>query len=134
MIVTIAVPAAHVADANDLAMALGFSTADQMTYGDPSWQDAAGNLYSAASLVGSDRFVQAATSTLQRPAWDAEQYISMAAANRAQDLVVLRLADGGTDAPQATPNAITAIGGMKGRDALAAMGLTHVATGGAITS
>jgi hypothetical protein len=128
MILTIAVPAAHVADANDLAMAVGFSTADEQTYGDPSWQDAAGNLYSAASLGGSDRFVQAATSTLQRPAWDAEQYISMAAANRAQDLVGTPWRYGSdTDAPQANPNAITAIGGMVGLDALAAMGLTRVA-------
>jgi hypothetical protein len=110
-------------------MALGFSTADELTYGSPSWQDAAGNLYSAASLVGSDRFVQAATSTLQRPAWDAEQYISMAAANRAQDLVVLWAVDGSTDAPQANPNAITAIAGMNGLDALAGMGLTRMAQG-----
>tara|TARA_R110000796_G_scaffold245101_1_gene368949 strand:- start:42 stop:437 length:396 start_codon:yes stop_codon:yes gene_type:complete len=126
MIITIAVPAAHVADASDLAMALGFSTADEQTYGNPSWQDTAGNLYSAASLVASDGFVSTATSTLQRPEWDAEQYISMAAANRAQDLVVLWVADGDTDAPQANPNAITAISGMVGLDALAAMGLTRV--------
>jgi hypothetical protein len=127
MIITIAVPAAHVADANDLAMALGFSTADEQTYGNPSWQDAAGNLYSAASLVASDGFVSTATSTLQRPEWDTEQYISMAAANRAQALVVVWVADGDTDVPQANPNAITAIGGMVGLDALAAMGLTRVA-------
>jgi hypothetical protein len=129
MIITIAVPAAHVADANDLAMALGFSTADEQTYAEPEWQDAAGNLYSAASLAGSDRFVQAATSTLQRPAWDAGQYISMAAANRAQDLVALWAVDGETTAPQANPNAITAIAGMSGLDALAAMGLTRMAQG-----
>jgi hypothetical protein len=127
MITTIAVPAAHVADSNELAMALGFSTADEQTYGNPSWQDTAGNLYSAASLVASDGFVTAATSTLQRPEWDAEQYISMAAANRAQALVALWVADGDTDAPQASPDAITAIGGMVGLDALAAMGLTRVA-------
>jgi hypothetical protein len=64
---------------------------------------------------------------LQRPAWDTENYISMAAANRAQALVVLWVADDDTDAPQANPNAITAIGGMKGLDALATMGLTRVA-------
>ena len=126
MILTIAVPAAHVADANDLAMALGFSTADEQTYGNPSWQDTAGNLYSAASLGASDGFVTTATSTMQRPEWDTEQYISMAAANRAQDLVVVWAADGDTDAPQANPNAITAIGGMNGLDALAAMGLTRM--------
>jgi hypothetical protein len=127
MILTIAVPSAHVADTNDLAMTLGFSTADEQTYGEPSWQDAAGNLYSAASLVVSEGFVVTATSTLQRPAWDTENYISMAAANRAQALVVLWVADDDTDAPQANPNAITAIGGMKGLDALATMGLTRVA-------
>ena len=126
MILTIAVPAAHVADANNYAMALGFSTADERTYGEPSWQDAAGNLYASASLVVSDGFVTTATSTLQRPVWDAEQYISMAAANRAQALIFLWLADGSTDAPQATPNAITVFKGMKGLDALAAMGLTRV--------
>jgi hypothetical protein len=126
MIITIAVPAAHVADANDLAMALGFSTADELTYGEPSWQDTAGNLYSAASLVVSDGFVTAATSTLQRPEWDAEQYISMAAANRAQDLVVMWLSGSEEELPQASPDAITAIGGMVGLDALAAMGLTRV--------
>jgi hypothetical protein len=127
MILTIAVPEAHVADANHLAMTLGFSTADERTYGDPSWQDTAGNLYSAASLGASDGVVSAATSTLQRPAWDAERYISMAAANRAQDLVVLWVAGGDTDAPQANPNDITAILDMNGLDALAAMGLTRVA-------
>ena len=126
MILTIAVPAAHVADANNYAMALGYSTADELTYGAPSWQDAAGNLYSSASLVVSDGFVTAATSTLQRPAWDAEQYISMAAANRAQALIVLWMFGSSTDTPQVNPNAIAAIGGMKGLDALAAMGLTRV--------
>jgi hypothetical protein len=126
MIITIAVPAAHVADANDLAMALGFSTADEQTYAEPEWQDAAGNLYSAVSLGASDGFVTTATSTLQRPVWDAEQYISMAAANRAQDLVSLWIADGETTAPQANIGSITAISGMKGLDALAAMGLTRM--------
>ena len=127
MIITIAVPAAHVADANNYAMALGYSTADEQTYAEPSWQDASGNLYSAASLVTSNGFVSTATSTLQRPAWDTEQYISMAAANRAQALVVVWLAGGDTDAPQANPNDITAFKGMNGLDALAAMGLTRVA-------
>jgi hypothetical protein len=107
-------------------MAVGLSTADQRTYGDPSWQDTAGNLYSAASLAASDGFVTTATSTLQRPEWDTEQYVSMAAANRAQALVVLWVESGDTDAPQANPNDITAIGGIDGLDALAAMGLTRV--------
>ena len=127
MILTIAVPAAHVADANNLAMVLGFSPADKFTYGNPLWQDLAENLYSAASLVTSDSFVLTAASTLRRPAWDTEQHISMAAANRAQALVIVWVADGDADAPQANPNAITAIGGTNGLDALAAMGLTRVA-------
>lgn len=36
MIITIAVPAAHVSDANDLAMVLGYGPPDEQTYGEPA--------------------------------------------------------------------------------------------------
>jgi hypothetical protein len=127
MILTIPVPAAHVADANHYAMAVGLSTADQMTYGTPSWQDAAGNLYSAASLGVSVGFVNLATSPLHSPAWDTEGVVDLVAAGRAQALIVLWMFGNSTDAPQANPNETTAILDMKGLDALAAMGLTRVA-------
>jgi hypothetical protein len=128
MILTISVPSAHVADANQFAMALGYSAADGQTYGDPTWRDTASNLYSAASLTVSGGFVQAATTALQRPAWDADKVVDLAAASRAQALVVLWLNGSETTAPQANTNSITAIGGMSGLDALTAMGLTRVQT------
>jgi hypothetical protein len=126
MILTIAVPAAHVADANHFAMAIGYSASDGQTYGAPTWQDTAGNLYSAASLTVSGGFVQAATTGLQRPAWDADEVVDLVAASRARALVVLWLDGGDTTAPQASTNNIIAIGGMSGLDALTAMGLARV--------
>jgi hypothetical protein len=126
MILTIAVPAAHVADANHFAMAIGYSAGDGQTYSASTWQDTAGNLYSAASLTVSGGFVQAATTALQQPAWDTEEVVDIAAASRAQALVVLWLDGGDTTAPQANTNSITAIGGMSGLDALTAMGLARV--------
>jgi hypothetical protein len=107
-------------------MAIGYSIADGQTYSEPSWQDIAGNLYSAASLTVSDGLVQAATTALQRPAWDADEVVDIAAASRAQALVVLWLDGGDTTAPQANTNSIAAIGGMSGLDALTAMGLARV--------
>jgi hypothetical protein len=127
MILTISVPETHLANANYFAMALGYSIADGQTYGAPTWQDTAGNLYSAASLTVSGEFVQAATTALQRPAWDADEVVDLVAASRAQALVVLWL-DGETTAPQASTNSITAIGGMSGLDALTAVGLAKVPT------
>jgi hypothetical protein len=126
MILTISVPAAHVADANHFAMAIGYSAGDGQTYGTPAWQDTAGNLYSAASLTVSGGFVQEATTALQRPAWDIDKAVDLAAAGRAQALVGLWLDGSDTTAPQASANSITAIGGMSGLGALAAMGLAKV--------
>jgi hypothetical protein len=126
MILTIAVPAAHVEDTNHFAMAIGYSVADGQTYGAPTWQDTAGNLYSAASLTVFGGFVQAATTSLQRPVWDTEEVVDLMAASRAQALVVLWLNNSDTTAPQANTNTITAIGGMSGLDALTAMGLARV--------
>ena len=124
MILTIAVPAEHVADANNLAMALGFSTADGLTYDNPSWQDIAGNLYYAASFGVKPTFLNTATSTLQRPAWDTNLVVDMVAVGRAQALVAVWTYGDSATAPQADPNVITAILGMDGLDALAAMNLT----------
>jgi hypothetical protein len=124
MILTIAVPAAHVADANQLAMALGFSTAEELTYGEPTWQGSADNLYSAASFGVEPTFINTATSTLQRPAWDIGAVVDMVAVARAQTLILAWTYGDSATAPQADPNAITAILGMDGLDALEIMGLT----------
>ena len=48
---TIATPDAHVPDANQIALALGESSADDQTFTNASYQDADGNLYAVCSTV-----------------------------------------------------------------------------------
>ena len=120
MRITIACPQAHIADANHLAMALGYSNADDQTYGGPTWQDANGNLYAVASLDVSPLFVHAAGSPLQRPEWDADSVVDMVAAGRAQARIVIwGITDGEAD-PVATTDVILA---MFHPDPLAALAL-----------
>ena len=127
MRLTIATPAAHVDIANHYAMALGYSAADGETYRNPSWQDADGNLYAVASLPIGVNFISAATTALHRPAWDGEGIIDMTKAAKAQARVVLWVPnEENTLPPKATTNRITAILGMEGADAMAAMGLTAI--------
>ena len=127
MRLTIATPAAHVDIANHYAMALGYSEADRLTYRTASWQDAAGNLYSAASLEVSDGFVGLAVRDLPRPDWDTESIIDRAKVAQSQQLVNLWIPnEEGTLPPLATKNKITAVLGMEGTDAMAAMGLTAI--------
>ena len=65
---------------NHLAMCLAYGPADGLTYGEPKWQDADGNLYAAASFVARDEWIQGASSPMQRPAWDTGNLIDMDAA------------------------------------------------------
>ena len=123
--VTAAAPEAMMSDANALAMAIAYSEADNQTYRAATWQDAQGNLYAAASWEARPEWIAAATMPLQRPAWDTESIIDMAAASRAQAALAFWM-PGETDPPAATPGVLTAIGGMSGPDALAAMGLVPV--------
>jgi len=121
MRLTIACPDALRDDANNLAMVLGYGPADALTYGSLGWQDAAGNLYAAASLPVSDAFTTAAQTGLERPEWDTEPYtINMAGANRAQAALVFSL-----EPVQAMPDKLTACAGDDSAATLAAMGLTH---------
>jgi hypothetical protein len=123
MRVTAACPDALRYDANNLAMVLAFGPADGLTYDALNWQDADGNLYAAASFEASEEWIAGAQGPLTRPAWDTVPYtINMAAANRAQDTLVLWAGEG--DVPQATLGKLTAVAGMDGLAALAAMGLT----------
>ena len=85
LIITIAVPAAHIADANQLALCIGYSAADGETYGAPVWQDAGGHLYAVASGQVSEGFPAAAAAPLSEPPWGAD----MEAAARAQALVAI---------------------------------------------
>lgn len=129
--VTIACPQAHISDANQLAMVLGYGPADGETYGSPAWQDAQGNPYACASLPVGDSFVSTATSPLERPEWDTEPYtINMAGAIRAQALVVFWEPETDSDLvsepPLANPTSITAVTGEDGVAMIKAMGLTAI--------
>ena len=121
MRLTIACPEAMRDDANNLAMVLGFGPDDVQTYVALNWQDVDGNLYACASLPVSDAFTTTAQSGLQRPAWDTDNAISMAAANRAQAALVFSLTP-----VTAMPYKLTACAGDDALATLAAMGLTQV--------
>ena len=121
MRLTIACPATLRSDANQLAMVLGYGPSDAETYGELNWQDAGGNLYACASLTVSDTFTTAAQSGLQRPAWDTDNHVNMAGANRAQSALVFSLTP-----VTAMPDKLTACAGDDALAVLAAMGLTQV--------
>lgn len=121
MRLTIACPDALRDDANQLAMVLGYGPDDAATYGALNWQNADGNLYACASLPVSDTFTTTAQATLVRPDWDTDNYISMAAANRAQAALVFSMTP-----VSAMRNKITACVGNNAIETLAVMGLAIV--------
>ena len=121
MRLTIACPATLRSDANNFAMVLGYGPSDAETYGELNWQDADGNLYAVASLPVSDVFTTTAQSPLQRPAWDTDNHVNMAGANRAQAALVFSL-----EPVAAMPDNLTACAGDDALATLAAMGLTRV--------
>ena len=121
MRLTIACPELMRDDANQLAMVLGYGPADAETYVGLNWQDADGNLYAVASLPVSETFTTTAQSGLQRPAWDTDNHVNMAGANRAQAALVFSLTP-----VTAMPDKLTACAGDDALATLAAMGLTHV--------
>jgi len=121
MRLTIACPEALRDDANNLAMVLGYRPDDAETYVGLNWQDAGGNLYACASLPVSDTFTTTAQSPLQRPAWDTDNRVNMAGANRAQAALVFSLTP-----VTAMPDKLTACVGDDALATLAAMGLTQV--------
>jgi hypothetical protein len=117
---TIATPAAHVPDANQLALALGESSADDQTFTTASYQDASGNLYAVCSTVAKTIFAQLAGQPLKAP--DHALDMDLAAATRAQALLQI---NGGT----AGPDVIVVILGDRlesAQDHIAALGLTRV--------
>ena len=121
MRLTIACPDAMRDDANNLAMVLGFGAPDALTYGALNWQDADGNLYACASLPVGAAFTTTAQSALQRPAWDTDNHVNMAGANRAQAALVFSLTP-----VTAMPDKLTACAGDDALATLVAMGLTQV--------
>lgn len=98
MRITIACPIMHLADASQFSRATGYGPEDEHTFTiAPEYQDAAGNRYRVASGIVAAVYPEVATSPLIEPEWGAD----MAAANRAQALIVI----GGP----AAPGQITAI-------------------------
>ena len=80
--VTIVCPEAMTADANQLALVIGESAADDKTFKAPTWQDASGNLYAVSSTVATSAFEGKATTPLEAPAHAPE--VDLTAAGRAQ--------------------------------------------------
>ena len=117
---TIAAPAAHMPDANQLALALGESSADVQTFTTASYQDAQGNLYAVCSTVAKPIFAQIAGQPLQ--ALDHAPDMDLAAATRAQALLQI---NGGI----ASPDVIAVILGDRlesAQDHIAALGLISI--------
>jgi len=117
---TVSTPAAHIPDANQLALALGESSADDQTFTAASYQDAQGNLYAVCSTVAKPVFAQMAGQPLQAP--DHAPDMDLAPATRAQALLQI---NNGT----ASPDVIAVILGDRlesAQDHIAALGLTRV--------
>ena len=117
---TIAAPAAQIQDANQLALALGESAADDRTFTTASYQDAAGNLYAVCSTVAKPIFAQLAGQPLKAP--DHAPGMDIAAATRAQGM--LQINNG-----IASPDVIAVILGDRkesAQDHINALGLTRV--------
>ena len=118
--VTIAAPASKIPDANQLALALGESSADDQTFTTASYQDAQGNLYSVCSTVAKPIFAELTGQPLQAP--DHAPDMDLAAATRAQALLQI---NGGI----ASPDVIAVILGGRlesAQDHIAALGLAQI--------
>lgn len=118
--ITIAVPEALIADANQLALILGESAADDQTFTTTIWQDADDNLYAVCSTVAKPVFVELAAQPLQAPTHAPDADIE--AATRAQGLLSIN------DEP-AAPGRIAVILGDRlesAMDHIAALGLAAV--------
>lgn len=93
------------------------------------YQDAQGNLYRVMSMPVEPGFVSKAAPNVpvQRPEADTKNDVNLTGARRAQDKLVLWMP---TDPPQpvhaADPSRIVAVVGLRGVEALLALGLTAV--------
>jgi len=117
---TIACPELLASPANQLALCLGESSADDQTFNIASYQDATGNLYAVCSTVAKPIFAQMAGQPLKAP--DHAPDMDLEAATRAQQLLQI---NGGT----ASPDVIAVILGDRlesAQDHIAALGLTLI--------
>ena len=118
--VTIAAPELLTSLANELALCLGESRADDQTFIGANYQDVDGNLYSVASTVAKSVFAEMAGLPLQAP--DHAPGMDLEAATRAQALLQI---NNGT----AGPDVIAVILGSNAdsaQDHIAALGLKRV--------
>ena len=118
--VTIAAPELLTSLANELALCLGESRADDQTFIGANYQDVDGNLYSVASTVAKSVFAQLAGLPLQAP--DHAPGMDLEAATRSQALLQI---NGGI----ATPDVIAVILGDRlesAQDHIKALGLTPI--------
>jgi hypothetical protein len=109
-------------DANQLALVVGESMADALTWTNPAFQRD-GVLYCVRNLWIPDGWIEGITGPLQRPAWDTDEQIDMDAAARAQAAVAL-VTDG--DIQPATAGAIHSALGVDIEQAVAAWGLEPI--------
>lgn len=139
---TVACPEADREDATHLAVALGWIEGwrpeEWQGAFSSQFQDAQGNLYRVMSCPVGVSFVAAATvmGPVHRPPEDVEPYIvDLSGAHRAQDkLVIWQPATPDPETgetpdnpvPQVGADKIIAVVGMKGTEALAAMGLQSI--------
>ena len=117
---TIAAPVSLIPDANQLALCLGESHADDQTFTAASYQDADGNLYAVCSTVAKPIFAEMAGQPLKAP--DHSLDMDLAAATRAQALLQI---NGGI----ASPDVIAVILGDRlesAQDHIQMLGLTRV--------
>lgn len=124
--VTIIVPAAHIPAANALALVLGESASDDQTFREASWQDATENLYSVASAVVTNNFINRAGNDLEAPAYAPDADLTLAGQAQAI-LEIWPPADEEDPAPPVpSPDTITAIIHSDASAALAMAGLSRV--------
>lgn len=123
MRITVACPESMMADANNLAMVLAESEADNQTYREPSWQDANGNAYAVTSFEATADWINRAQTELVRPEWDATNFIDMSAATRAQAALNFEVFPA---AITASPSNLTALAGPRASESLVLMGLTRI--------
>lgn len=110
---TIAAPAALIAGANQLALAMGSTEADANTFGEAQFKDADGNLHAVCSLLCTERWLEKLSEPL-KPRLGAD----MEMANDVQATMSL----GGL----ATTTGITVIRNENPQAALDDMGLEYV--------
>jgi len=109
--ITMIVPDAHRADATALVIAMGASAADwQDAFANLTQQDADGGRYALACWDARDGWLADVADAPERPDWDVEPYeVNLAAAARAQALVVLHEPVDGDGEPVPVPQASASV-------------------------